>query len=68
MMGLNPIKRFVENLLLLLINYSEGHIHCNTLGERGHVNRTEQNKTFILQLNSGHAQVAYEIKHYICQK
>ena len=29
-------------------------------------NRTEQN--FYLQLNSGHTQVAYEIKQYICQK
>ena len=29
-------------------------------------NRTEQN--FYLQLNSGHTQVAYEIKHYMCQK
>ena len=34
-------------------------------------NRTEQNRTeqnFYLQLNSGHTQVAYEIKQYICQK
>ena len=46
MMGLNPITSFVESLLLLLINYSERPIHCNTLGERDHVNRTEQNKTY----------------------
>ena len=50
MIGLNPIKSFVEILLFLLINYSEGPIHCNTLGEREHVNRTEQNFYFAVKL------------------
>ena len=36
---------------------------CAELSEQ---NRTKHN--FYLQLNSGHTQVAYAIKHYICQK
>ena len=39
--------------------------YMNHIGDMAEQNRTEQD--FYLQLNSGHTQVAYEIKQYICQ-
>ena len=77
---MNLIKRVKKYLVRAIIAFlhekstcgpcfefeSSSH-RCSSLGcILTEQNRTEQN--FYLQLNSGHTQVAYEIKHYICQK
>ena len=56
----------IFNFPFMAVLFVTPHVLKNAINQN--TSRTEQNKTFILQLNSGHTQVAYEIKHYICQK
>ena len=59
-------QAFSKPCLVSLISYDTHLVFSIYSINHQKQNRAEQN--FYLQLNSGHTQVAYEIKQYICQK